>query len=185
MPTAYLNWCGAALARATSVSSLKMLAFWLSLILLCASQSGCARKRALLADSQSPATIQTIGKVEYGVETAPDNAYERLPDMGYTNSIPKCENAKPEYPTAMLFAKLPVIKVKVLVIVDTEGDVIEVRPLNEHEVPVEFVTATQNKLRSWCFTPLIREYHGKIERLPYSDTYIFEFEQRRGSGLVN
>ena len=61
----------------------------------------------------------------------------------------------------------------------------EVRPLNAHEVPVEFVAATQNKLRSWCFTPLIREYHGKVERLPYSDTYIFEFEQRRGVYLVN
>lgn len=146
--------------------------------------TACSKPLQRPATPPEPAS-RTHGQVEHVVQAVPENQrYARLPGVTFKQAAARCDNAKPAYPAALLVQRLEPVSVSALLIVDVEGNVADVRPLYSEGVPDAFTQATVDAMKAWCFTPLERIVDGKAERLPYSDTYTFEFRQIDGKPVV-
>jgi hypothetical protein len=132
-----------------------------------------------------------------------DRYAEPAPGEEYDYPVQFGDNAPPAYPDTLLAKQLPPVSVKVRVIVDETGIVVESAPLDSAVSPdPEFFGAVQMAVREWRFTPLVRIepgtgkseiifqgvksfYTGKAVALPFHQDYEFTFTQRDGKGFVS
>ena len=150
--------------------------------LLCAF-AGCA--------SQPPAPPPRDGYAADGavsaeiVDTADADArYQPMPGSSYLNPLPVRENAKPEYPSALLDRRLPPAEVVVRLIVDGAGKVADARIVANAGAEPAFAEAVLVAVRGWTFFPLKRVTGRVVEPLPFTQDYRFVFRQLNGRAVV-
>ena len=149
---------------------------------LFAALSGCSKhtKLALPPDS----TAQRIGQVEHVIAPVDDDKrYKPIVGMTFVPAAP-LDNRKPIYPASLLSKRLSPVSVSVEIIVDAQGAVTSVKPVNNEGVPQEFIDETVGAVGTWAFAPLEQFDGEKYEPLPYSETYVFEFTQIDGQPVV-
>jgi TonB family protein len=94
------------------------------------------------------------------------------------------ENAKPEYPPALLDRRLPPAMLVVRLIVDGAGKVADARIVENGSGEAAFAEAVLAAVRAWTFFPLKRVTGRQVEPLPFTQDYRFTFRQVNGRALV-
>ena len=112
-----------------------------------------------------------------------DKRYKRIAGLTFIPAAP-LDNKKPVYPPSLLSRRLPPISVSVAIIVNSQGDVTSIKPINNQGVPQEFIDVTVETVSTWSFAPLEQFDGEKYEQLPYSETYTFRFTQIDGKPAV-
>jgi TonB family protein len=118
------------------------------------------------------------------VEAAERDSYRTGSGTTYSGSQPAKDNAAPQYPAGLLSSRLPPVTVMVRVIVDVEGAVADAAIAASDGVQPEFAAAVLSAVRSWRFDPLQRMTEGRVEALPFSQLYRFQFTQVNGRAVV-
>ena len=149
----------------------------LSAVAGCASQPPAPPPReAYAADGAVSAEI---------VETADADArYQPMPGSSYLSPLPLRENARPEYPPALLDRRLPPAEVVVRLIVDGTGQVADARIIENAGAEPAFREAVLAAVRGWSFHPLKRVTGRVVEPLPFTQDYRFVFRQINGRAVV-
>ena len=149
----------------------------LSTLVGCASQPPAPQPReGYAADGAVSAEI---------VET--DNAdarYQPVAGSSYLDPLPLRDNAKPEYPPALLGQRLPPVTVVVRLIVDGAGKVADARVIENAGGAPAFGEAVLVAVRGWSFHPLKRVTGRVVEPLPFTQDYRFVFRQINGRAVV-
>lgn len=166
------------------------------LVLACALVfAGCARQ-------VKPEPVQSQTSVKFSAHVAPGTPrYEEKEDEISNRPVP-VESPPPEYPSAAIALGLRRVIVGAKVIVDTHGDVSEVRiapALDPTDHPAAFDDAVRDALQHWRFVPLtfrrfaeVEDGEGNVvdsrlvssENKPFSLDYDFVFELRNGKPVV-
>ena len=149
-------------------------------------------------------TAQAQGDVTGEALAAPlDERYAVAPGTRFEQPTAYPENPMPIYPEALLAARLPPVQITVRVIVDEQGKVTRVTPLQT--VPAEhdaFIASVRNAVAGWKFLPLVRvteapgttdirigdvtaRYDGQALALPFHQVYSFTFRQLHGRPSVS
>jgi outer membrane biosynthesis protein TonB len=166
---------------------------------------------ALTACAPTPVRVETqtrpasnLGDVAGEVVEAPDDArYRPEPGVTFDPPVAFVDNAAPVYPPSLLPNALPPVVVTVALIVDGEGRVTEVSPLdaNPSSDDAPFHDSVRAAVGQWRFFPLVRvekgegktviavgdvstTYDGKATGLPFRRVYRFTFRQVAGEGQV-
>jgi len=178
--------------RAVSIPSDGSLPMLLALLLV-----ACATQQALTqlprAGDVAMTQVRPADEQSYPV-TAPNEQW----DMPY----PFTENLTPVYPPELLAWHLSPMTVRVRVIVDEHGNVIDSTALEAPPDYPQFFAAVQAVVRDWKFWPLvrwlpvegartdiefngwIRSYAGPATALPFHQDYDITFTQKDGKGVV-
>ncbi len=175
---------------------------------ICTSGIACFMCAALFACASAPPK-QTMSKLQGSVDVhelkaAESERYDHAGHVDYIQPLAYPENVSPAYPPDLLARRLPPIIVTVRLIVDTNGAVTEVRPLDAIEAPEQdrFFGAISAACRQWKFSALIRldldagpttviedgesvVYSGQPKALPFHRDYAFGFSQRDGKPQVD
>lgn len=129
-------------------------------------------------------------------------ARERYPieqGVSYDQPMAFDDNPNPAYPPSLLPRALAPVVVTVRIVVDGEGsvsEVIPVQPLDDAEYAL-FLASVRTAVSRWKFFPLVRvlkggartvitvgdlstTYNGEATRLPFSQRYRFTFSQDAG-----
>jgi TonB family protein len=143
----------------------------------CASTSGApAARDGYAADGAVSAEI---------VDAPEGNArYQPMPGSSYLSPLPMRENAKPEYPPALLDRRLPPAMLVVRLIVDGAGKVADARIIENASAEAAFAEAVLAAVRGWTFFPLKRVTGRQVEPLPFTQDYRFTFRQVNGRAVV-
>jgi hypothetical protein len=167
--------------------------------LLCAALTACA------SAPPRPTTSKPQGSVDVRELKAVES--ERYDHAGHVDDIQPLaypENVAPAYPADLLARRSPPTAVAVRLIVDTNGAVTEVQPLDAMETPGQklFFGAISSTCRQWKFSRLIRLdldagpttvvedgasvlYSGRPKALPFHRDYAFGFSQQDGKPHVD
>lgn len=119
------------------------------------------------------------------VDAADEGArYQPVPGSSYLSPLPVRENAKPEYPPALLDRRLPPVTLVVRLIVDGAGKVADARIVESGGGEAAFADAVLAAVRGWTFFPLKRVTGRQVEPLPFTQDYRFTFRQLNGRAVV-
>jgi len=127
--------------------------------------------------------------------------YQQTQGIRYEQPLPSPDNPQPEYPRTLLQQHLDPIEVRIRIIVNEKGHVVQVDRLGSNTDRSEFWENIELAVARWKFTPLVRiiegdgvstihsggaiaTYHGKATALPFHQDYIFEFIQVNGNTSV-
>ena len=113
-----------------------------------------------------------------------DARYQPMPGSSYLSPLPMRENAKPEYPSALLDRRLPPATLVVRLIVDGAGKVADARIVENGSGEAAFAEAVLVAVRDWTFFPLKRVTGRQVEPLPFTQDYRFTFRQINGRAVV-
>jgi TonB family protein len=127
------------------------------------------------------------GAVSAEIVDAPegDARYQPIPGSSYLSPLPMRENAKPEYPPALLDRRLPPAMLVVRLIVDGAGKVADARIVENGSGEAAFAEAVLAAVRGWTFFPLKRVTGRQVEPLPFTQDYRFTFRQVNGRAVVD
>ena len=150
--------------------------------LLCA-VSGCASP---LTAPQPREGYAADGAVSAEIVDSADAEarYQPVPGSSYLSPLPLRDNAKPEYPSALLDRRLPPATVVVRLIVDGAGKVADARVIDNVGGESAFAEAVLVAVRGWTFFPLKRVTGRVVEPLPFTQDYRFVFRQVNGRAVV-
>ena len=170
--------------------------YGLCLLLVCAG-AGCAAKKPA-----QPA-VPPVGSVAFTkIEAPSEEGYKVASGEHYAPPQAFHENAFPTYPAELLEKRLPPVSVKVRLVIDAGGRVVQVEPLDSADPgDPAFFAAVEAVTREWRYMPLVRvvegegrtdvvfhgliaTYDGKATALPFREDYEFTFTQRDGRGFV-
>lgn len=119
------------------------------------------------------------------VDAADDGArYQPVRGSSYLSPLPMRENAKPDYPLALLDRRLPPATLVVRLIVDGAGKVADARIIENQGGEAAFADAVLAAVRRWTFFPLQRVTGRQVEPLPFTQDYRFTFRQVNGRAVV-
>lgn len=119
------------------------------------------------------------------VDAADEDArYQPVPGSSYLSPLPMRENAKPEYPPALLDRRLPPATLVVRLIVDGAGKVADACIVENGGGEAAFADAVLAAVRGWTFFPLKRVTGRQVEPLPFTQDYRFTFRQINGRAVV-
>lgn len=166
-----------------SMSAGARIAVFASAVALFCGVVGCA--------SRPPASQPREGYAADGAVSAEiadsadaDARYQPMPGSSYLDPLPLRDNAKPEYPPALLAQKLPPATVVVRLIVDGAGKVADARIIENAGGAPAFGEAVLAAVRGWSFHPLKRVTGRVVEPLPFTQDYRFVFRQLNGRAVV-
>ncbi|MFL6762720.1 MAG: energy transducer TonB [Sphingomicrobium sp.] len=179
-------------ARAVSITFDQSLPMMLALVLV-----ACATQQALTV------SVPRAGDVAMNVVKSPgDQSYANAGDAQWDLPYPFEENETPVYPPELLAANLPPMTVRVRVIVDEHGSVVDSMALVVPPDYPQFFAAVQAAVHDWKFWPLVRwqavagtrtdiefngwvrSYEGTATPLPFHQDYDITFTQKDGKGVV-
>jgi hypothetical protein len=179
-------------ARAVSITFDQSLPMMLALVLV-----ACATQQALTV------VVPRAGDVAMNVVKSPgEQSYANAGDAQWDLPYPFEENETPVYPLELLAANLPPMTVRVRVIVDEHGSVVDSMPLAVPPDYPQFFAAVQAAVHDWKFWPLVkwqavagtrtdiefngwvRTYEGTATALPFHQDYDVTFTQKDGKGVV-
>jgi TonB family protein len=161
------------------------------LLVACATQQ--ALKQLPRSGDVAMSEVRPAGDQSYTVTTSTEQW-----DMPY----PFEENLAPVYPPELLAANLPPMTVRVRVVVDEHGNVIDSTALEAPAEHPQVFAAVQAVVRSWKYWPLVkwlpvdgtqtdiefngwvRSYAGSATALPFHQDYDITFSQKDGKGVV-
>ncbi|WP_430391842.1 hypothetical protein [Dyella sp. 20L07] len=145
---------------------------------------------------EGPPAPSTQGDTSYRAVTKDGMAhYELSAGQSAAGAVP-AEHPAPVYPPALLAARLPAQEVEALLIVDTEGNVSDVRIADEAQADPQrrqFDDAVRAVAKQWMFAPLsISEWttdaHGakqvSSKTRPFSAAYVFRFAWKDGKPVT-
>ncbi|HET7810574.1 MAG TPA: energy transducer TonB [Steroidobacteraceae bacterium] len=157
----------------------------------------CATQQALQA------VVQRSGDVAMSVvESSDGQSYANAGDAQWDLPYPFEENGTPAYPPELLSADLAPITVRVRIIVDEHGSVVDSLALAVPPGYPQFFAAVQAAVHDWKFWPLVkwqavegkrtdiefngwvRSYEGTATALPFHQDYDITFTQQDGKGMV-
>ncbi len=137
------------------------------------------------------------------VNAADEQSYAMAGDEQWVAPQAFYENEAPRYPSDLLAANLPPIKVRVRVIVNEQGVVADSMALEAPADYPQFFAAVQSVVGAWKYWPLVKvvpthdgtrteivfngfvsTYEGKATALPFHQDYEFTFSQKDGQGMV-
>jgi len=125
------------------------------------------------------------GEVGAEIVDAPAGArYQAVAGSAYFNPLPVRENAKPDYPSALLARRLPPASVVARLVVDGTGAVERATVVETSGDDRAFADAVLSTVKTWTFIPLKRITGDRIERLPFTQDYRFVFRQVNGRAVV-
>jgi hypothetical protein len=178
-------------ARAVSITFDQSLPMMWALVLV-----ACATQQALTV-------AVPRGDVAMSVVEAPaEQSYASAGDAQWDLPVPFEENETPVYPPELLSANLPPMTVRIRVIVDEHGSVVESVALAVPPDYPQFFAAVQGSVHAWKFWPLVkwqavagtrtdiefngwvRTYEGTATALPFHQDYDITFTQKDGKGVV-
>lgn len=179
-------------ARAVSITFDHSLPMMLALVLV-----ACATQQALKV------VVPRAGDVAMSVVNPPgDQSYANAGDAQWDLPVPFEENETPVYPLELLSANLPPTTVRVRIIVDEQGSVVDSMALAVPPDYPQFFAAAQDAVLDWKFWPLVkwqavagtrtdiefngwaRTYEGTATALPFHQDYDITFTQKDGKGVV-
>ncbi len=154
----------------------------LLLALLCL--PACSRQQRP-ANVPEPLGFRADGQVEQRpAATGEEGRYPLLVGIRFDHAEALADNPSPVYPPELLALRLPPVEVPILMVVDAQGQVVRVTPLQEAEgVSPLFFEAVRSALLQWRFSPLVRWQGEKAEPLPWSERTIFVFRQVNGRAV--
>lgn len=136
------------------------------------------------------------------VETPGEQSYAATSDSQWDMPYPFVENETPVYPAGLLSSNLAPVTVRVRLIVDERGNVVDSTPLAAPPDYPQFFAAVQAAVHDWKFWPLVkwkpvagtrteivfngwaRTYEGAATALPFHQDYDITFVQKDGKGVV-
>jgi hypothetical protein len=136
------------------------------------------------------------------VIAADENSYAVASNEQWDIPVAFEENAAPVYPPELLAANLPPVTVRVRVIVDEKGIVIDSRAVHAPPDYPQFIAAVQAVVSDWKYWPLVkwlpaegvktdiefggwvRTYFGPATAMPFHQDYDFTFSQKDGQAIV-
>lgn len=132
------------------------------------------------------------------IPAARNERYDQGSGVTYALPLPASENAMPDYPASLLAAKLPPRTFAARLIFNEQGDVIDVRRVQDDpsEESAAFLASVREACRNWYYTALIERRRvttdgsdGLAEsiietRKPFHLDFEFTFSQSGGRGLV-
>ena len=179
-------------ARAVSITFDQSLPMMLALVLV-----ACATQQALKV------VVPRAGDVAMNVVASPgEQSYANAGDAQWDLPYPFEENETPVYPDELLAANLPPMTVRVRIIVDEHGSVVDSMALAAPPDYPQFFAAVQGAVHGWKFWPLVkwqavagtrtdiefngwvRTYEGTATALPFHQDYDITFTQKDGKGVV-
>jgi hypothetical protein len=179
-------------AKAVSITFDQSLPMMLALVLV-----ACAAQQAMKV------VVPRAGDVAMSVVKPPgEQSYTKAGDAQWDLPIPFEENETPVYPPELLSANLPPMTVRVRVIVDEHGSVVDSMALAAPPDYPQFFAAAQAAVHDWKFWPLVkwqavagtrtdvefngwmRTYEGTATALPFHQDYDISFTQKDGKGVV-
>lgn len=129
--------------------------------------------------------------------------YAHSEEVRYESPVAAADNPLPEYPPALLAEHLPLRSVRVRLIVDAEGRVVDAQTLDADAAAAgdPFFGSVRAACAQWRFSPLIErtrepvqtadaegtvwtEYRDRERTLPFHLDYAFRFEQVDGKALA-
>jgi hypothetical protein len=110
-----------------------------------------------------------------------DDRYERTEDVAYETPAALADNPMPEYPPALLAERLPERSTRVRLIVDAEGRVAEIRPLDAtaDTAADSFAASVRAACAQWRFSPLVERTRVPVETTDADGTVWTEYRERR------
>ncbi len=178
--------------RAVSITFDQSLPMMLALVLV-----ACATQQALKV------VVPPVGDVAMSVVKTPaEQSYAIAGDAQWDLPVPFEENETPVYPPELLSANLPPMTVRVRIIVDEHGSVVDSMALAAPPDYPQFFAAVQGAVLEWKFWPLVkwwavagsrteiefngwvRTYEGTATALPFHQDYDIAFTQIDGKGVV-
>jgi hypothetical protein len=179
-------------ARAVSITFDQSLPMMLALVLV-----ACATQQALKGE------VPRAGDVAMSVvETPAEQSYAIAGDAQWDLPFPFEENETAVYPPELLSANLPPMTVRVRIIVNEKGSVVDSKALAVPPDYPQFLAAVQGAVHEWKFWPLVkwqavagtrtdiefngwvRTYEGTATALPFHQDYDIAFTQNDGKGVV-
>lgn len=136
------------------------------------------------------------------VESPGEQAYAAEGDAQWDLPYPFEENRTPVYPDELLAANLPPVTVRVRIIVDEHGSVVDSMAFAVPPDYPQFFASVQAAVHDWKFWPLVkwhavpgtrtdiefngwvRSYEGTATSLPFHQDYDITFTQKDGRGVV-
>ena len=181
-------------AKTVSISSDQKLPLLLTFLLVaCATQQ--VLKQVDLPRSGNVAMTE--------VNAADEQSYAMEGDAQWVAPQAFYENEAPVYPPELLAAHLPPLKVRVRVVVNEQGVVVESSAIDVPADYPQFFSAVQAVVGGWKYWPLVKvlptqdgtrseivfdgfvsTYEGKATALPFHQDYEFTFTQKDGQGVV-
>lgn len=111
--------------------------------------------------------------------------YEVTPGVKYKSPKSYASNSLPAYPPQLLASNLPPVTVLVRIIVNEDGQVIDVVNLdNTKGAHEEFFLATKSTLQAWQYVPLFRVTGVENEPIPFHLDFSFTFTQIDGNPVI-
>jgi hypothetical protein len=179
-------------ARAVPIPSDSSLPMLFALLLV-----ACATQQALkqLPRSGDVAMTEVMPADEQSYSVSAANEQWDMP-------FPFAENLTPVYPPDLLAANLPPQTVRVRVVVDEHGNVVDSTALQAPPDYPQFFAAVQAVVQDWKYWPLVkwlpaegkrtdiefsgsvRTYAGDATALPFHLDYDITFTQKDGKGVV-
>ena len=178
--------------RAVSISFDQSLPMMFALVLV-----ACATTQALTS------AVPRAGDVAMSVVKQPvEESYANAGDAQWDLPFPFEENETPVYPQELLSANLPPMTVRVRIIVDEHGSVVDSMALAVPPDYPQFFAVVQGAVHEWKFWPLVkwwgvagtrteiefngfvRTYEGSATALPFHQDYDITFTQKDGKGVV-
>jgi hypothetical protein len=179
-------------ARAVSIAIDQSLPMMLALVLV-----ACATQQAMKV------VVPRAGDVAMSVVKSPgEQSYASAGDAQWDLPYPFEENETPVYPDELLAANLQPMTVRVRVIADEHGSVVDSLALMVPADYPQFFAAVQAAVHEWKFWPLVkwqavagtrtdiefngwvRSYEGTATALPFHQDYDITFTQKDGKGVV-
>jgi hypothetical protein len=159
--------------------------------------TACVAQRAI-----EPADTPRTGSVAMQAVPAVDSqSYEVATNETWFEPAPMDDHVAPVYPEELLAQQLPTTTVRVRLIVDENGIVIDSTALEVPPNYPQFFAAVQAAVRQWTYSPLVRSvpgeedtqlyfngwsatYSGKATAMPFHQDYDIVFTQKDGQGVV-
>ena len=178
--------------RVVSITFDQSLPMVLALVLV-----ACATQQALKG------TVPRAGDVAMSIVNPPgEQSYANAGDVQWDLPYQFEENEAPVYPEELLAANLPPMTVRVRLIVDEHGSVVDSMALSVPSDYPQFFAAVQAAVHDWKFWPLVkwqpvagtrtniefngwaRTYEGTAAALPFHQDYDITFTQKDGKGVI-
>jgi hypothetical protein len=179
-------------ARAVSITFDQALPMMLAPLLV-----ACATQQAMKVE------VPRAGDVAMSVvKPTGEQSYANAGDAQWDLPYPFEENKTPVYPPGLLSANLPPMTVRVRIVVDAHGSVVDSMALAAPPDYPQFFAAAQAAVHDWKFWPLVtwragvgtptviefngwvRTYDGTATALPFHQDYDITFTQKDGKGVV-
>jgi hypothetical protein len=161
---------------------------------------GCATNTTKSDNDQAHRRGQVSGNL---IEAPAADQYAASPGIRFQQPTPSPDNALPDYPSRLLSQHLAGVEIKIRLVVDEHGAVIQTQPLQAISDPLQpFLRAVESAVSHWQFIPLIKLadapgsstvvigdtsllFDGQATALPFHQDYAFTFEQVNGQPIVH